>query len=347
MSKIKGIDVSKWQGTINWNKVKNDGIKFAIIRASYGKDHKDPAFESNYSGAKKAGIAVGAYHYCYAKSTDEAKKEAAGFVSAVMGKTFEYPLVVDMEDKSLAELTKAALTDITNTFLSAVAEAGFTTMVYASKSWYDSKLDASRLMAHKIWIARYNDTLDYDGRYDIWQYSSSGSVAGISGHVDMNYLCTDIVSLKQPAKALQHNDKSCKIKNSPAILSVKDIQERLNLLYRLHIEADNKFGHETLKAVIKGLQIELNKLYKAKLKVDGVFGPATRSKLIVVKKGMKGNMIFLLQALLICKGCRLKPYGADGSFGSLTESRVRSYQKAEGLQTDGIVGAATWSKLLA
>lgn len=343
MSKIKGIDVSKWQKAIDWKKVKADGIEFAIIRASLGKNDKDETFEDNYSEAKKTGIKVGAYHYCYASSVAEAKTEAENFLKAVKGKNFEYPLTVDMEDKSIQGLSKATLTDIANAFLNTVRDGGFNTMVYASKSWFDDKLDASKLGNHRIWIARYNDTLGYQGRYDLWQYSSEGKVDGISGNVDLDYCYTDVESSssKTDGKAAANEDKA-----GGKVLSVKDIQKAINKKYGLNIGEDNKFGLETLEAITKALQTELNRQYKAGLKVDGIFGQDTSGKLITIKKGDKGNITFLLQALLICRGDSLSPYGADGTFGASTEQKVRSYQKDKGLSVDGIVGVNTWSKLL-
>jgi lysozyme len=217
---IKGIDVSKWQGNINWEDVKKDGIEFAIIRASYGKESVDPCFQINIEGAKKAGIHVGAYHYCYAKSIQEAEIEAKHFIDTITGHEFEYPLAVDIEDKSLENLNKDTLTDITNTFLNVVKSAGYKTMVYANKYWFENKLAIDKLLEHKIWIARYNDRLDYNNRYDIWQYSSNGKIAGINGNVDLNYCYTDIINKnnKLEINLLSTKQNITKNNNTPMLI---------------------------------------------------------------------------------------------------------------------------------
>ena len=184
---IKGIDVSKWQGSINWKNVAKTEFKFAILRASYGTDGVDPFFKTNAENAVKAGIPVGAYHYCYATTVSAAKKEAAHFLNTIKGTALAYPTVLDIEDKTQEVLDKKLLTDIALAFLSTLKEAGYYAIVYASKYFAQSKLDMGRLSEYDFWLAQYREGgHTYLGEVAMWQYTSSGRVNGISGDVDCN-----------------------------------------------------------------------------------------------------------------------------------------------------------------
>lgn len=180
---IKGIDISHWQGDINWKKVAKDGIKFAFIKATEGTTLKDKNFETNVSGANAAGIKTGAYHFARFGSKSEALAEARFFLSVVKKASLSYPLVLDLEvnqrDVSKSVLTKAAIA-----FLREIESAGYFAMIYSSKSFFENCLDESKLKPFALWVARYSSKLGRDA--DIWQYSDCGKVAGISGNVDMN-----------------------------------------------------------------------------------------------------------------------------------------------------------------
>lgn len=194
MATFKGIDVSKWQGAIDWNKVKAAGIDFAIIRAGYGKEisQKDAFFEANYKAAKAAGIPVGCYWYSYAKSVAEARKEAAVCMEAIKGKQFEYPVYFDIEDNSQVGLGKTTLTDICNAFCKELESAGYFVGVYANTNWFQNYLDHKALSAkYTIWLADYRTLYNITLKRDIHQYSSKGRVDGINGNVDMNKCTRD------------------------------------------------------------------------------------------------------------------------------------------------------------
>ncbi|MCY8590150.1 GH25 family lysozyme [Bacillus haynesii] len=180
---IKGIDVSHWQGNINWKKVAGDGIKFAFIKATEGTTLKDNKFETNVSDANVAGIKTGAYHFARFGSKSEALAEAKFFLSVVKNVKLSYPLVLDLEVNQ-RKVSKSVLTDAAVAFLSEIEKAGYFAMIYSGKSFLENCLDESKLKPFALWVARYNNTL---GRHaDIWQYSSSGQVSGIAGNVDMN-----------------------------------------------------------------------------------------------------------------------------------------------------------------
>ena len=186
---MKGIDVSKHQGKIDWKKVKNAGIEFAMIRAGYGRydNQKDQQFEANYAGAKSVGIPVGAYHYSYAKTVEQAKAEAKTFLGWVKGKTFEFPVAFDIEDNSQVNLGKQLISDMIRAFCETVEAAGYYVSVYANKDWLVNRIDEDCKKKYDTWLAEWRSgEPTYTGTYGMWQYTSSGAVNGITGRVDMN-----------------------------------------------------------------------------------------------------------------------------------------------------------------
>ncbi|AUZ39537.1 GH25 family lysozyme [Bacillus sp. MBGLi79] len=181
--RIKGIDVSHWQGNIDWKKVAKDGIKFAFIKATEGTTLIDKKFKRNVLGANAAGIKTGAYHFARFGSKSEALAEARFFLSLVKKVSLSYPLVLDLEVNQ-RNVDKSVLTNAAVAFLREIESAGYFAMIYSSKSFFEICLDESKLKPFALWIARYSSKLGRDA--DIWQYSDSGKVAGISGNVDMN-----------------------------------------------------------------------------------------------------------------------------------------------------------------
>lgn len=188
---IKGIDVSKWQKTIDWAAVKSDGIEFAMIRATYGSSSIDPMFETNYNEAKENDIAVGVYHYSYATTVATAAAEVKFLISKLNGKQLEYPICVDVEDSSQSSLSKKTLTDIVITYLTELENAGYYPMIYANAAWYTGKLDNTRLLAYDHWLAQWGNSITYTGSVNMWQYSSTGIISGISGNVDLDISFVD------------------------------------------------------------------------------------------------------------------------------------------------------------
>lgn len=190
----RGIDVSKYQGNIDWGAVAASGINFAIIRVGYrgsasGALVQDPYFKKNISGATKAGIKVGLYFFTQAVNEAEAVEEASMAMSLASGYKVTYPIFIDTESASSGRangLSKSARTAVVKAFCQTVRNGGYKAGVYASKSWYANQLNASALNGYCIWVAQYNSSCTYSGKYDMWQYSSKGSVSGIKGNVDMN-----------------------------------------------------------------------------------------------------------------------------------------------------------------
>lgn len=192
----KGIDISKWQGTISvdtFKKFKNHGIEFVIIRAYAGG--KDSCFEQNYKNAKSAGLAVGSYCYIYGKSVEAVKREAENFLNAVNGKIFEYPLYLDIEDKSLEKLGKKLLTDMCIKFCDTVENAGYYCGIYANPAWFDGILDKSRLAKYDKWLAHWVKSPKYGNEFGgLWQYGT-GRLDGFNGEIDMNISYRDYPSI--------------------------------------------------------------------------------------------------------------------------------------------------------
>lgn len=187
---MNGIDVSKWQGRIDWAKVKASGVQFAIIRAGYGREvsQKDAYFEANYSGAKAVGLPVGAYWYSYATTTEAAKAEARACLEVIRGKSFEFPVWFDQEyEPAIKALTKQQRTDIVKAFCETLEAAGYYTGLYCSRDWLTNWLYPAQLKAFDIWVAAYGSSPgNVPLPYGMWQRSSSGKVSGISGNVDLD-----------------------------------------------------------------------------------------------------------------------------------------------------------------
>jgi GH25 family lysozyme M1 (1,4-beta-N-acetylmuramidase) len=191
---MRGIDISKHNGAVNWAQVKADGVQFAILRAGYGKQasQKDTQFENNYAGCKSNGVPVGAYWYSYAATPAEAMQEAAVCLSILKGKTFEYPVYFDIEEPSVLAKGKAACTAIAKAFLEAVEQAGYFVGIYSSKVHLENCITEELRARYAVWVAHYGvDKTTYHGQHGIWQKSSTGKVSGIRGNVDMNECYTD------------------------------------------------------------------------------------------------------------------------------------------------------------
>ena len=189
-----GIDVSKWNGNIDWNAVKNSGVSYAIIRCGYrgsstGALIEDPKFRSNIKGAKAAGLKVGVYFFSQAVNEVEAVEEASMALSLASGYGLNYPIFLDVESSGGRGdgISKETRTAVCKAFCSTVQNSGVSAGIYANKTWFTEKINTGSLTGYKIWLAQYASAPTYTAtRYDMWQYSSKGKVSGINGNVDMN-----------------------------------------------------------------------------------------------------------------------------------------------------------------
>lgn len=188
---FKGIDISHWQGIIDFKKVKESGIEFVIIKAG-GSDfktrYKDRNFDTYYLNARAAGLKVGAYYFC-GKNTisyKEGIEDAAHFASLLSGKTFDYPVCMDIEAQD--PKNKKGITDACIGFCETLENMGYYVSVYASDvSGFHDRLELSRIKQYDTWVARYGVNPRVVKNYGMWQYSSKGKVNGILGNVDLDY----------------------------------------------------------------------------------------------------------------------------------------------------------------
>ncbi len=187
MATYRGIDVSRWQGGIDWNKVKASGVQFAMLRASYGKG-LDAKFKDNLSGAKAAGLEVGIYHFTTATTPAEAEQEIDWLFSQLGGEQLGYPVAFDMEDEGnrYTGKTAAQLTDIAAAALARIEQHGYFAMLYTNPDWLQNRLEAARLKQWDVWLAAWRTSRPTGYAHGIWQYTSSGSVPGIAGAVDLD-----------------------------------------------------------------------------------------------------------------------------------------------------------------
>lgn len=193
---LKGIDVSKHQGNIDWDKVKPN-IDFAILRCGYGSDiqsQDDAQFARNVSECQRLGIPFGVYLYSYANTDAKLESEISHTLRLIKGLK-PFCVYYDMEDSTTVALGKAKLTAYAKRFCEAMKAAGYKAGIYANQNWFRNYLDVAELHAagYSIWCAKYADSApDIAAAYDIWQYSSKGRVDGIAGNVDMNNMYVDI-----------------------------------------------------------------------------------------------------------------------------------------------------------
>lgn len=196
-SNIRGIDVSWYNGTVNWNSVKQQGYSFAMLKTGDGaqtgtyEEDLDQQFEANYYGAGNAGIKRGVYHFCCTTTVAGAKKEAEYCLKILKGRKLEYPVVYDIEQSGTFKKGKKNTTAIAKAFCDIIKKAGYTPMIYSSDYRLNNDFDWSKLSGIKIWVGSYGIKKPaFSGSYDMWQYTDKGRVPGANtdkGYCDLNY----------------------------------------------------------------------------------------------------------------------------------------------------------------
>lgn len=197
-----GVDVSKYNGGVNWNQAKNAGIEFALIKVGSTKSGVDPNFAANITGAQAAGIKTGVYIYSYATTPEEAVNEANLVLEWIGNYTINFPIVFDIEDRNHKNLSQEQLIAIINSFCMTIDAAGYYPMVYSYKNMFDAKLN---ICGWDRWVAHYSDSCGATNNVCIWQYTSKGRMAGFSGNVDLNYQYKDYASLIIPEGFVDRN----------------------------------------------------------------------------------------------------------------------------------------------
>lgn len=274
MATYFGIDCAKWQGAIDWAKVKKAGVQFAILKVTQKNNTVEGAFERNYKGCIDQGIPVGVYRYVYAKTAAAATAEAKAIVSVLKGRKAPCGVWLDMEDASIRGIGKSALTAVIAAERKILEAAGYQVGVYCNQSWYNSVLDVDKLDL-PFWIAKYGTNNGKQQSKPVvkrrhtlwgWQYSSVGRVSGISGSVDVNvaYFAPGAFggSKVYTRPMVRQGDRGDAVKQLQTLLS----------FCGWTLAMDGIWGVKTDSAV-KGYQ------YKAGLTVDGIVGPKTWAQL--------------------------------------------------------------------
>lgn len=201
---IYGIDVSKYQSVVDWQKVKAAGKDFVFVRLGWcGYDGKiaankglDPLFETNVKGAAAAGLHVGVYVYSYAKTPEAAAIAARETLELVKPYKLTYPIAFDIEDAVNLQMTKAENGAIVKAFLNIIEQAGYYGLLYTYKSFAQANLDMTDLAAYDVWIAQYAAANTYDGKYGIWQYAGeTGRCDGVATACDLNVAYKDYAAI--------------------------------------------------------------------------------------------------------------------------------------------------------
>ena len=202
---IKGLDVSKFQGEVDWERVKAAGYRFAMLRAGYGFNTVDPQFHRNASECNRIGLPIGTYWFCYAATPSSAVQEADGCLDTIAGYKLEYPVCYDIEQASIdyvsgegVRITPSLAKQLVKSFCDRIEEKGYYAMFYTNKIFLDQYLGRDIARRYALWYARYADTFDGTD-CAMWQYTSQGSVPGISGNVDLNLSYVDFPSVIRDA----------------------------------------------------------------------------------------------------------------------------------------------------
>lgn len=236
---VNAIDVSQYQGNIDWTKVKADGIDFAIIRvggrgySESGRLYFDDYYKKNIEGAKKAGIAIGIYYFSQAKTEKEAQEEVRHCLELLGKYDIKLPIFMDYEKAGnpgrIANLSKAQRTKNAKAFCEGIESAGYNAGVYSNLLFLENSIDGKNLSSlYTIWAAQYNDTCDFQSKYQIWQYSSDGKVSGINSRVDCNFWYIQ----KKPTASQEKSLANCDVKVEDMLYTgTKNYQPEVKVTY--------------------------------------------------------------------------------------------------------------------
>lgn len=209
---LKGLDVSQFQGTIDWTQVKNAGYQFAMLRAGYGFKTVDSQFHRNASECNRLGIPAGVYWFCYALSPEIAVQEADGCLNTISDYRLEYPVCYDIEQATVnyaaqngVTMTPSLASEIVRAFCNRIEERGYYAMYYSNRNFLNTYFPADLSRRYALWYAYYNDTLD-NTDCGIWQYTNQGRIPGITGNVDLDTSFTDYPSVIRNAGLNHLND---------------------------------------------------------------------------------------------------------------------------------------------
>lgn len=330
----KGIDVSAFQKSVDWAKVKSSGVEFAFIRAGgrygmSGKFYDDSQFDANMKGANANGVHAGVYFFSQAITEAEAVEEADYTINKAKAYKVDCPIVIDTESLSESRgnaMTTAQRTAVMKAFCERVKALGYVPMIYASTSWLNNQLDMSKL-PYKVWCAQYYSHCEYKGAYDAWQYSSSGSVAGVNGNCDVDYGYVAWWDEKNQAKIAPtpapETPKAESKPTTPAFITIAQQQVFLRTYFYYYKGAIDGIKGDGTIAATKAFQSAQG------LTADGIWGINTDTKSRSCARALQAKV------------------GAaqDGIIGTQTINALKAYQRSHNLAADGIMGPATYSVL--
>ena len=272
MATYFGIDCAKWQGIINWAKVKSAGVQVAILKATDKNNGPEPAFARNYAGATAQGIKIGCYRYVYARTVAAAENEARKVLAVIQGKAMPAGVWLDVEDKTLRGIPRATMLKMIAAMTKIIKAAGYQVGIYTNPDWYNHVLDVSKITL-PFWVASWGTnngkpqrkpTIKAQHTIAGWQYTDKGRVAGINTAVDLSQIYQLIGQTKNVDDGL--------LRKGNTGAAIKLLQHRLNLVGS-QLTEDGIWGVQTDSAV-RGYQ------YRAGLTVDGIVGAKTRAALI-------------------------------------------------------------------
>ena len=249
---LTGIDVSRYQGEIDWQAVASDGVAFAMIKALQGAKLIDKRFAQNAAGAASAGIPFGVYVYSKARNAEEASAEAEAALALTNGLELSYPIAIDVESAHFLDMEEEERGEAITAFCSAVRAAGRIPMLYSNKDWLTNHIPKACSESVPVWLAQWRKTKpDYSGPYAMWQYGRAG-VAGISGKVDMDICYVDFPSLALEARPVRFAVTSPLQRGEPFLL----MQRALNAARYTDsngdpLEADGVWGGKSQSALDK------------------------------------------------------------------------------------------------
>lgn len=325
---IRGIDVSKYQGSINWAKVAQDNVSFVMVRASFGME-ADEYFEHNARGAHENGLLVGAYHYAKFTDRESMQREAEFFIRQLKKVEITYPVALDLE--ASRGLSRSRLTELAIEFMELLRAAGYTPMLYSYTNFYRDYLSVSALSGYDLWVANYLQQPNTFA-HKMWQHTSYGTVSGINGRVDINIAYEDL-----------RVRKSIKVDKTVS----DSIKQTLNSRYGASLPMD-KLDMELMNAAVsKGMHTEINQQLGAGLDTDLPCDDETidwLSSISFVPYETKGNITYLLQVRLFYKGLYKGELTSQYDDGMI--EAVKTFQSNNSLSADGMLDYDTLWYLL-
>lgn len=318
---MKGIDISSYQGNIDFKAVKDDGVEIVILKATEGKTWKDNMFNTYYNQAKEQGLKIGAYHFLRNNETEE---EINNFLSVIKDKPMDIKLVIDSEvDLGGTAHTSKKVRDFADTLLN----KGYEICLYTGEYFYRDNLDKT-VKDIPLWVAKYSSSSP-NCKYIGWQYTEKGKINGINTAVDVNNFTEDILCGRNSEKKPEINKFND---------AVKELQHKINIMKIFMLDEDGIYGDNTRQA-IKTFQCLMG------LDKDGICGDKTYTAINqifdkhLIKEG--SSYIYANKYIQYKLGTEI-----DGIIGRKSKNLIISFQKKCGLDADGIVGDKTWANLL-